>query len=147
VRVSGTQMHSSLSDRMPSVNANLEVAKLILRLREEFPLVAQAHSLGDLKPTPRRHRSGRPLRGGDSERQDRGAFDDFADPAVNGLVDQAPTIDQPDGCFALPEQPGLGLRLNHDACGAMPRTRAHFDLFQPGWEQRRPAAVQHEEPS
>jgi len=53
----------------------------------------------------------------------------------------------PDGCFALPEQPGLGLRLNHDACGAMPRTRAHFDLFQPGWEQRRPAAVQHEEPS
>jgi acetylornithine deacetylase/succinyl-diaminopimelate desuccinylase-like protein len=36
VRVTGTQMHSSLSDRMPSVNANVETARLILRLREDF---------------------------------------------------------------------------------------------------------------
>jgi acetylornithine deacetylase/succinyl-diaminopimelate desuccinylase-like protein len=36
VRVTGTQMHSSLSDRMQSVNANVETARLILRLREDF---------------------------------------------------------------------------------------------------------------
>ena len=36
VRVTGTQMHSSLSDRMPSVNANVEMARLVLKLREDF---------------------------------------------------------------------------------------------------------------
>lgn len=51
VRVSGTQMHSSLSDRMPSVNANLEMAKLILRLQNDFPIRAQQHPLGALTPT------------------------------------------------------------------------------------------------
>src|SRR5262249_41744415 len=51
VKVRGTQMHSSLSDRMPSVNANLEMARLILRLREEFPLDPQTHPLGALAPT------------------------------------------------------------------------------------------------
>lgn len=63
-------------------------------------------------------------------------FNDFADLAVSGLVDAAPTVDRVDGCFALPQRPGLGLKLNLDACDAMPRTRAHFDLFQPGWERR-----------
>jgi acetylornithine deacetylase/succinyl-diaminopimelate desuccinylase-like protein len=36
VRVTGTQMHSSLSDRMPSINANVEMARLVLKLREDF---------------------------------------------------------------------------------------------------------------
>ena len=36
VRVRGTQMHSSLSDRMPSVNANVEMARLILRMPGDF---------------------------------------------------------------------------------------------------------------
>lgn len=74
-------------------------------------------------------------------------FNDFADPELSGLVDVAPTVDPVDGCFALPEQPGLGLRLDHQACDAMPRTRSHFDLFQPGWEQRRSSAAATQEPS
>lgn len=36
VRITGTQRHSSLSDRMPSVNANVEMARLVLQLRADF---------------------------------------------------------------------------------------------------------------
>ncbi|HZV25948.1 MAG TPA: M20 family metallopeptidase [Acidothermaceae bacterium] len=48
VHVQGTQMHSSLSDRMPSVNANIEMAKLILRLKRDFD---EAFPLHDPAPT------------------------------------------------------------------------------------------------
>lgn len=64
-------------------------------------------------------------------------FNDFADPDVHALVDASPQVDPADGCFAVPERPGLGLTLDPDACEAMPRTKAHFDLFQDGWELRR----------
>lgn len=65
-------------------------------------------------------------------------FNDFADTWVSELVDQAPTVEPSDGCFPLPTRPGLGVRLNLDACDAHPSTRAHFDLFTPGWERRLP---------
>jgi hypothetical protein len=39
-------------------------------------------------------------------------------------------------CFAVPERPGLGLRLNHEACAAHPRTGGRIRLFEQGWERR-----------
>ncbi len=63
-------------------------------------------------------------------------FNDFADPWVHELVDLAPTVDPVDGCFPVPERPGLGLRLDHDACARHPRTGARLRLFEPGWQLR-----------
>ena len=63
-------------------------------------------------------------------------FNDFADAWVSELVDVAPTVDPADGCFALPERPGLGLRLDHDACARHPRTGARLQLFVEGWQKR-----------
>jgi galactonate dehydratase len=63
-------------------------------------------------------------------------FNDFADPWVSGLVDAAPALDPLDGCFPLPTRPGLGVRLDHDACAEHPRTHAGIFLFSAGWERR-----------
>lgn len=63
-------------------------------------------------------------------------FNDFADPWVQELVDAPPRVDPADGCFAVPERPGLGLRLNHEACAAHPRTGGRIRLFEQGWERR-----------
>ena len=63
-------------------------------------------------------------------------FNDFADPWVSELVDRAPRVDASDGCFPLPEGPGLGVRLNHDACASHPRTGGRLRLFEAGWERR-----------
>jgi galactonate dehydratase len=63
-------------------------------------------------------------------------FNDFADPWVHELVDHSPRVSVEDGCFGLPERPGLGVRLNHDVCGAHPRTGGRIKLFEAGWEKR-----------
>jgi galactonate dehydratase len=63
-------------------------------------------------------------------------FNDFADSWVQDLVDAPPRVDPVDGCFAAPERPGLGLRLNHDACATHPRTGGRIRLFEDGWERR-----------
>jgi len=63
-------------------------------------------------------------------------FNDFADPWVQELVDEPPRVDRADGCFAVPERPGLGLSLKHDVCAAHPRTGARIRLFEAGWERR-----------
>jgi galactonate dehydratase len=63
-------------------------------------------------------------------------FNDFADPWVGELVDQAPTVEPADGCFGVPTRPGLGVRLDHDVCRQHPPTGARLDLFRPGWERR-----------
>jgi galactonate dehydratase len=63
-------------------------------------------------------------------------FNDFADPWVSDLVDAAPAVDRLDGCFPVPTGPGLGLRLDHEACAAHPRTHAGIFLFNDGWELR-----------
>jgi galactonate dehydratase len=63
-------------------------------------------------------------------------FNDFADAWMAELVDQAPTVSGVDGCFAVPDRPGLGVKLNHEACAAHPRTGARIELFEPGWELR-----------
>ena len=63
-------------------------------------------------------------------------FNDFADPWLSEIVDDAPRVDPVDGCFPLPERPGLGLRLDHDACARHPRTGARLQLFVDGWQKR-----------
>jgi galactonate dehydratase len=63
-------------------------------------------------------------------------FNDFADTWLSELVDAAPAIDPLDGCFSLPTGPGLGVRLDHDACANHPRTHAGIFLFSDGWELR-----------
>ena len=63
-------------------------------------------------------------------------FNDFADPWVQDLVDHAPSVDREDGCFGLPERPGLGLSLKHDVCALHPRTGGRIRLFEAGWERR-----------
>ena len=61
VTVTGTQMHSSLSDRMPSVNASLKMADLMLRMGDDLELPFTPHPLGGVGPTLNR---GVMLRGG-----------------------------------------------------------------------------------
>jgi len=53
VRVSGTQVHSSISDRIPTVNATVMMARLIDRMHRELKeqLTYPGHPLGGLGPT------------------------------------------------------------------------------------------------
>jgi galactonate dehydratase len=63
-------------------------------------------------------------------------FNDFADAWVHELVDASPRIDPADGCFVAPDRPGLGLKLDRDACAKHPRTGGRIKLFEKGWEKR-----------
>lgn len=49
--VTGTQMHSSLSDRLPSVNASQKMADLLVRIGDELDLEFTPHPLGGVGPT------------------------------------------------------------------------------------------------
>jgi acetylornithine deacetylase len=51
IRVRGTQMHSSLSDRMPCVNASQRVAALMVAIEDELELRFVPHPLGGISPT------------------------------------------------------------------------------------------------
>jgi acetylornithine deacetylase len=51
IRVRGTQMHSSLSDRMPCVNASQRVAALMVGIEDELRLQFVPHPLGCISPT------------------------------------------------------------------------------------------------
>ena len=51
VHVRGTQMHSSLSDRMPSVNAARAMASLMVDIEDELELEFVPHPLGASAPT------------------------------------------------------------------------------------------------
>ncbi len=45
VRVHGTQMHSSLTDRLPSVNANVKLAEVVTRMQRGLRLAFRPHPL------------------------------------------------------------------------------------------------------
>jgi acetylornithine deacetylase/succinyl-diaminopimelate desuccinylase family protein len=45
IKVYGTQMHSSLSDRLPSVNASLKLAELMLRMKNDLTLNSRHHPM------------------------------------------------------------------------------------------------------
>jgi acetylornithine deacetylase len=53
VKVFGTQMHSSVSDRLPSINATVKMARLIDRMDRELKssLTYRGHRLGGRGPT------------------------------------------------------------------------------------------------
>jgi acetylornithine deacetylase len=51
IRVRGTQMHSSLTDRIPSVNASRAMAELLVSLGDELDLDFSPHPLDGVPPT------------------------------------------------------------------------------------------------
>lgn len=67
-------------------------------------------------------------------------FNDFADAWVNDAAAGLPAVDPIDGCFALPDQPGLGVTLDEDFVAAHPRQAVFFDLFTEDWQFRQAPA-------
>lgn len=63
-------------------------------------------------------------------------FNDFADSWVHEVMPGLPAVDPADGCFPLPDRPGLGIDVDWDAVAEHPPESVHFDLFDPGWERR-----------
>lgn len=63
-------------------------------------------------------------------------FNDFADPWVKGSAEGLPEVDPADGCFPLPEGPGLGVRLREDVIAEHPRQQVFFNLFETDWHRR-----------
>ena len=62
-------------------------------------------------------------------------FNDFADSWVREVAPGLPEIGD-DGCFPLPTEPGLGVRVDWDAAADRPREAVNFNLFVEGWERR-----------
>ncbi|QBD83280.1 mandelate racemase/muconate lactonizing enzyme family protein [Ktedonosporobacter rubrisoli] len=66
-------------------------------------------------------------------------FNDFADAWVKDVVKGLPEVDPADGCFPLPNGPGLGIELNEDFIAEHPRADVFFDLFAQDWQYRQVA--------
>jgi galactonate dehydratase len=62
-------------------------------------------------------------------------FNDFADARVREVAPGLPEIGE-DGCFPVPEGPGLGVQMDWDAVAEHPPEAVSFDLFAEGWEKR-----------
>ena len=61
-------------------------------------------------------------------------FNDFDDPYVNEAAPGVPEVTN--GCFDLPNGPGLGVTINEDVIHAHPKQQAHFNLFADNWHKR-----------
>jgi galactonate dehydratase len=68
-------------------------------------------------------------------------FNDFADSWVLDLFEGAPMVDAVTGGFAVPTEPGFGVRLNRELAAEHPANGATFNLFADGWEKRRGTAL------
>jgi galactonate dehydratase len=62
-------------------------------------------------------------------------FNDFADAWVRDVAPGLPDVGD-DGCFPVPDAPGLGVRVDWDAAAEHPRENVHFDLNAPDWQFR-----------
>jgi len=67
-------------------------------------------------------------------------FNDFAEDWVKAAAPGNPEV--VDGYFALPQGPGLGVKLNEDVIREHPQQRIFFNLFAENWHRRQ--AVQSE---
>jgi galactonate dehydratase len=61
-------------------------------------------------------------------------FNDFSEAFVKEAATGLPEV--VDGYFALPEGPGLGLKLNEEVIAAHPQRKLHFNLFAEDWHKR-----------
>jgi len=61
-------------------------------------------------------------------------FNDFTEAAVKESAPGNPEV--VDGCFALPQGPGLGVTLREEVVAEHPARRLHFNLFQDEWHLR-----------
>lgn len=61
-------------------------------------------------------------------------FNDFCEPYVKECAPGVPEV--VDGCFPLPQGPGLGVELNEEVIKAHPRRDIHFNLFVENWQKR-----------
>jgi galactonate dehydratase len=63
-------------------------------------------------------------------------FNDFADAWVKQAATGLPEVDPADGCFPLPNGPGLGVTIDEAFIAEHPRQQIFFDLFQENWQRR-----------
>jgi galactonate dehydratase len=61
-------------------------------------------------------------------------FDDFVEPWVRDAVIGRPEVNN--GCFGVPEAPGLGVELNEAVIAAHPPMEGFMDFWKAGWEKR-----------
>jgi galactonate dehydratase len=66
-------------------------------------------------------------------------FNDFADQFVKAAAPGNPEVI--DGYFAVPEAPGLGVRLDEGVIDEHRGRAPHFDLFREDWQLRRPTGA------
>jgi galactonate dehydratase len=62
-------------------------------------------------------------------------FNDFDEPWVRESAIGLPQVDPADGCFALPEEPGLGLQIQEDVIRDNPQQKVFFNLFAEDWHR------------
>src|SRR5687768_7537915 len=63
-------------------------------------------------------------------------FNDFADAWTKDAVTGLPEVDAADGCFPIPNGPGLGVKLDEAFVAEHPRENIFFDLFEENWQHR-----------
>lgn len=61
-------------------------------------------------------------------------FNDFCEPYVKEAAPGVPEI--VDGCFPLPQGPGLGVTIDEAVFKAHPKQSVHFNLFKDDWHKR-----------
>ncbi len=67
-------------------------------------------------------------------------FNDFVDAWVKTTAVGLPEVDPADGCFPLPNGPGLGIELNEDAIREHPFEDRFFNLWDEDWHRRQQEA-------